>query len=150
MAWRATSLSVSSDQANAWLHEHPETQVLDVRSAGEYSEGALPKAINVSIGDAAFDSKVGALDKAKPVLVYCAGGFRSRAQAYQRLIEAADYLLRTEPHSPTPYLVKRAVAWGSMSLTDLLSEIVNSPGDLQAIFSLLGIRGRQDRGDRGE
>lgn len=78
------------------------------------------------------------------------GPIRSRAQAYQRLIEAADYLLRTEPHSPTPYLVKRAVAWGSMSLTDLLSEIVNSPGDLQAIFSLLGIRGRQDRGDRGE
>lgn len=25
-----------------------------------------------------FDSKVSALDKEKPVLVYCAGGFRSR------------------------------------------------------------------------
>ena len=70
--------NIDAKQANAWLREHPETQVLDVRSAGEYSEGALPKAINVSIGDAAFDSKVGALDKAKPVLVYCAGGFRSR------------------------------------------------------------------------
>lgn len=75
------------------------------------------------------------------------GPIRSRAQAYQRLIEAADYLLRTEPHSPTPYLVKRAVAWGSMSLTDLLSEIVNSPDDLNAIFSLLGIRGRHAQGD---
>lgn len=70
--------NIDAKQANAWLREHPETQVLDVRSAGEYSEGALPKAINVSIGDAAFDSKVGALDKTKPVLVYCAGGFRSR------------------------------------------------------------------------
>ena len=70
--------NLNADQANAWLREHPETQVLDVRSAGEFSEGALPKALNVSIGDAAFDSKVGALDKTTPVLVYCAGGFRSR------------------------------------------------------------------------
>lgn len=70
--------NLSADQANAWLREHPETQVLDVRSAGEFSEGALPEALNVSIGDAAFDSKVGVLDKTKPVLVYCAGGFRSR------------------------------------------------------------------------
>ena len=37
------------------------------------------------------------------------GPIRSRADAYRRLSEAADYLLRAEPHSPTPYLVKRAV-----------------------------------------
>ena len=70
--------NLNGDQANAWLREHPETQVLDVRSKGEFSGGALPKAVNISIGDEAFDSKVAALDKAKPVLVYCAGGFRSR------------------------------------------------------------------------
>jgi rhodanese-related sulfurtransferase len=70
--------NLNADQANAWLHEHPETQVLDVRSTGEFEGGALPNAVNISIGDEAFDSKVAALDKAKPVLVYCAGGFRSR------------------------------------------------------------------------
>lgn len=70
--------NLNADQANAWLGEHPETQVLDVRSKGEFEGGALPKAVNISIGDEAFDSKVAALDKAKPVLVYCAGGFRSR------------------------------------------------------------------------
>lgn len=70
--------NLNSDQAKAWLREHPETQVLDVRSKGEFDGGALPKAVNISIGDAAFDSKVAALDKEKPVLVYCAGGFRSR------------------------------------------------------------------------
>ena len=70
--------NLNADQANAWLREHPETQVLDVRSKGEFDGGALPKAVNISIGDEAFDSKVGSLDKAKPVLVYCAGGFRSR------------------------------------------------------------------------
>ncbi len=70
--------NLNADQANAWLREHPETQVVDVRSKDEFDDGALPKAVNISIGDEAFDSKVGALDKAKPVLVYCAGGFRSR------------------------------------------------------------------------
>jgi len=70
--------NLNADQANAWLREHPETQVLDVRSKGEYDGGALPKALNISIGDEAFDSRVNTLDKAKPVLVYCAGGFRSR------------------------------------------------------------------------
>ena len=78
--------NLSADQANAWLREHPETQVLDVRSVGEFADGALPKAVNVSIGDEAFDSKVTALDKSKPVLVYCAGGFRSR-KAVARLKE---------------------------------------------------------------
>lgn len=70
--------NLSASEANAWLREHPETQVLDVRSASEFSGGALPKAVNISLGDEAFDSKVGTLDKEKPVLVYCAGGFRSR------------------------------------------------------------------------
>ena len=70
--------NLNAEEANAWLRDHPETQVLDVRSTGEFSEGALPKAINISIGDEAFDAKVTALDKKKPVLVYCAGGFRSR------------------------------------------------------------------------
>lgn len=65
---------------------------------------------------------------------------RSRAEAYQRLAEVADYLLNTEPHSPTPYLIKRAISWGNLSLTELLMELVNDDKDLQAIYSLLGIK----------
>ena len=68
------------------------------------------------------------------------GPIRNRAEAYRRLAEAAAYLLRTEPHSPTPYLVKRAVAWGGMTLTELLQEFVHNPNDLRAIYTLLGIR----------
>lgn len=67
---------------------------------------------------------------------------RSRSEAYRRLAEAADYLLRTEPHSPTPYLVRRAVAWGGMSLGELLQELVQGDGDLRAIYTLLGMGGR--------
>jgi type VI secretion system protein ImpA len=73
---------------------------------------------------------------------YAGSPVRSRAEAYRRLAEAADYLLRTEPHSPTPYLVRRAVAWGGMSLGELLEELVQSDSDLKAIYTLLGMRER--------
>lgn len=63
----------------------------------------------------------------------------SRAQAYQRLTEVADYLSRTEPHSPTPYLIRRAIAWGNMPLSDLLQELLRDPSELRATYSLLGI-----------
>ena len=69
----------------------------------------------------------------------------SRAEAYQRLAEAADYLLRTEPHSPTPYLVRRAVEWGSMSLSDVLQQIVRNDGEMQEINRLLRLAPADER-----
>ncbi|MBN9565764.1 MAG: type VI secretion system protein TssA [Alphaproteobacteria bacterium] len=65
----------------------------------------------------------------------------SRAEAYAKLTQAADYLLRTEPHSPTPYLVKRAVVWGSMPLHELYQEIISDEKDLDTIKRLLGFQG---------
>ena len=67
------------------------------------------------------------------------GPIASRDDAYRLLEIAAAYLERTEPHSPTPYLVKRAVAWGRMSLSDLMQEILREEGDLNRYFSMLGI-----------
>jgi len=71
------------------------------------------------------------------------GPITSRTDAYVRLTEAADYLLRTEPHSPVPYLVKRAISWGNMSLAELLYEFVGSTDDLVAIQRLLGMREKE-------
>jgi type VI secretion system protein ImpA len=65
------------------------------------------------------------------------GPIRSRAEAYRRLNEAADYLFKTEPHSPAPYLVKRAIVWGNMSLQDLLPELVRNNSELSEIYRLL-------------
>ncbi len=78
--------NLNADQAQAWLRGHPETQVIDVRSKGEFAGGALPKAVNIPIGDGGFAANVARLDPTKPVLVYCASGFRSR-QAVARLKE---------------------------------------------------------------
>lgn len=73
-----TCVNIHPDAARKLLDTHPDTQVLDVRSESEFSGCAIPRAIHLSIGDPAFDEKASKLDREKPVLVYCAGGFRSR------------------------------------------------------------------------
>jgi type VI secretion system protein ImpA len=72
------------------------------------------------------------------------GPITSRADAYRRLTEAADYLLHTEPHSPVPYLIKRAIQWGNMSLAELLQEFIGNADDLVAVHRLLGMRAREE------
>ena len=64
---------------------------------------------------------------------------RSRAEAYRRLAEVADYLIRTEPHSPAPYLIRRAISWGGMTLEQLLPELVASDAALKDLERLLKI-----------
>jgi type VI secretion system protein ImpA len=63
----------------------------------------------------------------------------TRAQAYRMLSEAAAFLRVTEPHSPVPYLVERAVAWGGMRLVDLLPELIRDRDNLSEIHRLLRI-----------
>ena len=71
----------------------------------------------------------------------CDFRINNRSDAYRMLSSAADYLLIHEPHSPTPYLVKRAVSWGHMTLMELLQELINDRQDLGQIYKLLGLRG---------
>jgi type VI secretion system protein ImpA len=64
---------------------------------------------------------------------------RSRAEAYRRLSEVADFLVRTEPHSPAPYLIRRAITWGGMTLEQLLPELVANDATLKDLERLLKI-----------
>lgn len=68
------------------------------------------------------------------------GPIRNRAEAYQRMAEAAQYLLAKEPHSPVPHLIMRAVSWGNMSFAELIQELVQDQRDLGTIYSLLGMQ----------
>jgi type VI secretion system protein ImpA len=68
---------------------------------------------------------------------------RTRGEAYRRLSEAADFLMRTEPHSPVPHLVRRAIAWGALSLEELLPELVSESSQLSEIYRLLQLRSRE-------
>ena len=67
------------------------------------------------------------------------GDWRSREDAYRTLEALADYLGRVEPHSPTPYLIRRAVKWGRMPLPELMTEIVREEGDLNRLANLIGV-----------
>ena len=67
------------------------------------------------------------------------GLITDRAHAYRLIGEIATYLMRHEPHSPTPYLLKRAVSWGQMPLSELMREIVRQEGDLTRYLALLGL-----------
>jgi molybdopterin/thiamine biosynthesis adenylyltransferase/rhodanese-related sulfurtransferase len=51
--------------------------VLDVREPDEYDQGALPDAIHIPRGHLEGQVEGRLLDKAAPVVVYCAGGVRS-------------------------------------------------------------------------
>jgi rhodanese-related sulfurtransferase len=54
-------------------------QKVDVRTAGEFGGGSAPGAINIPLDQLA--SRLGELDRAKPVLVCCASGSRSAMAA---------------------------------------------------------------------
>jgi type VI secretion system protein ImpA len=68
------------------------------------------------------------------------GNISSREEAYQILQEVAQYLEAIEPHSPTPYLIRRAAVWGGMSFAQLLEELVRDPNDLRIIYDFLGLK----------
>jgi phage shock protein E len=53
--------------------------LLDVRSEMEFRGGAIPGAINIPVQSLA--GRLGELDRARPVVVYCASGMRSASAA---------------------------------------------------------------------
>lgn len=63
----------------------PGVQLVDVRTSGEYAAGHIPDAVNIDIQRPDFDRHIAALDKSRPVAVYCRSGVRSR-KAAQRLV----------------------------------------------------------------
>jgi type VI secretion system protein ImpA len=67
------------------------------------------------------------------------GPVRSRQDALARLHEVAEFFRRTEPHSPVPYLILRAINWSRLSFDKLLTELVKDQTALQQIHSTLGI-----------
>lgn len=62
----------------------PDEQILDVRTAEEFQSGYIDGARNIDWNSQSFPIDVNALEKSKPVLIYCRSGRRSA--------EAATYL----------------------------------------------------------
>lgn len=70
---------------------------------------------------------------------------RARTDAYARLAEIAELLMRIEPHSPAPYLVRTAVEWSALPTPALYDKVfVQMNGQLD-FFAMLGIARPQDK-----
>ncbi len=63
----------------------------------------------------------------------------NREEAYRQLLLIAEYLARTEPHSPVPYLIKRGVEWGNKPLSELLGELISADAESRRLWTLLGV-----------
>jgi len=77
---------VETEQMKQLISEQPGV-LLDVRTAGEVTEGYIAGAQNIDITQPNFLEKVKSLDKDKPVYVYCKMGGRS-ANASEKLAKA--------------------------------------------------------------
>lgn len=66
--------------------------------------------------------------------------FDSRITALRAIEEASLFFRKTEPHSPIPYLLEKALLWGKMTFPDLLSELVHDEVTRRQIYQLTGIK----------
>lgn len=98
---------------------------------------ALPPASALSHGDpdTGVDEQDGDAEEPPRGMTDLLG---ERERAYQVLAEIGDYLMQVEPHSPVPYLIRRAVAWGGLNAAELYREVFQQGGGRIDIFELLG------------
>ncbi len=68
-----------------------------------------------------------------------AGSHASKDAALNALREIAGFFRRTEPHSPVPYLLDRAVAWANMPLETWLAELIRDESMLGSIRERVGL-----------
>ena len=68
----------------------------------------------------------------------------TRENAFKRLLDISTFFQQSEPHSPVPYLLRKAVRWGNMPLADLLRELVEDTTVLAHIYNLTGMDDTQN------
>ncbi|MEZ5096517.1 MAG: rhodanese-like domain-containing protein [Nocardioides sp.] len=59
--------------------QNPDVQLVDIRNAGELVNGVIPNSTHIPLAE--LRRRAGELDAQKPVLLYCAGGWRSNVGA---------------------------------------------------------------------
>ena len=70
----------------------------------------------------------------------------TRSEAYSQLKRAAETLEKLEPHSPIPYLVKRAVQLGRLPFPKLIEKLIRDGNVLEELGRELGLNGTTDDG----
>lgn len=123
-----TSLLSNRQNVSATTSRTPSEKALDTDQPANTTENAGEPALTPEAPSEDFVD-----------LRLATGPIRSRADAYRQLEGIANFLQSIEPHSPTPYLVRRAVSWGRMPLPELMQEVLREEGDLNRLFTVLGL-----------
>ena len=100
----------------------------------EFIEGRLPSEVGGSVEGTVETGSGGSRAQA------LAGPIGSRSQALQRLREVAEFFRQSEPHSPLPHLIDRAVRWAGMSFEELLVDVMKNNDVLTPVWNTLGIK----------
>ncbi len=87
-----------------------------------------------------IESSITNKDSEIPVHSIVSSNIDSREAALISLVKIADFFKKTEPHSPIPYLLDRAVRWGSLPFPELLREMINDEGARKSVYEMSGIR----------
>lgn len=66
-----------------------------------------------------------------------------RHQAISSLQHISQFFKQSEPHSPIPYLLDRAVRWSNLTLPELIEEMVSDGNSRSEISKLTGIQTTQ-------
>ena len=66
------------------------------------------------------------------------GEINSRDEAYELLEKITRYLMESDPNSPTPYLLRRAVSFKKMTFADMITMFVDDEWQRTNILKLMG------------
>jgi type VI secretion system ImpA family protein len=110
----------------------------ETESAASLQEAVQMQAVHAAI---AQESEIGLLSTNPASARALRLQVRTREDAYRALTEIAGFLAHLEPHSPVPYLLRRAITWGGMSLEQLLPELLSDGTVLRDVSTLLRLPG---------
>jgi thioredoxin 1 len=108
------------------LDSTPEVQLVDVRTPEEFKKEHLHNALNININGNEFEQQISALDKDKPVFVYCLSGGRSSS--------AADYM-RSNGFLKVYELEGGILKWTAKNLPTVSIENNSSSGITEAEYN---------------
>ena len=69
---------------------------------------------------------------------FSAGSVRSRQEALRQIEKIAEFFRQTEPHSPVPFLLLRAVKWGNMPFEMVWADLIKEGVALDTMRETLG------------
>ncbi len=87
LLWQQPTSKVITGDELIELRKNPDVQLVDIRTPEEWQQGVIEGASKINFYDKEFMPKIEKMDKAKPIVIYCAAGGRS-SNAAKKLVTA--------------------------------------------------------------